>query len=322
MSIGLRYFVVAFGYIVLFVWSSFPAFAHSYSYIASGSTYLSAGPARVSIRSGSRDLPCFVYGGQYYVLGQRGLRYSILVQNQTNKRLEVVVSVDGRDVISGVRDSSFARRGYILNPYRYVDINGFRTSKSHVASFRFTSVGNAYSTRMGDSWFRVGRIHLAVFYERSPVAYIPRPVPVRPPYPYWRHRYDRGGSHQEQAPATGKSARSNKPASGADGRSYDSSEPKSRIYRWRRIPTPTNRPDLGTAYGQTVYAPAEYTTFERLTSYPSHQLTLQYNNCEGFHKSRICTRWCPCYRRWHHPRPLLQHHDPQSPRFTPPPPQW
>lgn len=322
MSIGLRNLVLVFGISLAF----FPSLAHSrsYSYIASTQTGFSVGSVRVSLRSGGHTLPCFVYGGNYYVLGQRGLRYSVWVQNQSQNRLEVVVSVDGRDVISGERDSSYQRRGYVLSPYRYVNITGFRTSKSHVASFRFTSVGQAYSTRMGDSWFRVGRIHVAVFHERNPIAYIPRPV--RPPHPHWRYRDYRGYGKDrmdESTPSTGQSSGARKSAPNSapkSGGAYDSSEPRSRVYRKYWIPRPTNRPDLGTAYGQSVYAPAQYTTFERLTTYPSHQLTLYYNNCEGFRRSGVCTRWCPCYRRWYR-GPMIQDHEPKTPRFSPPPPQ-
>ncbi len=311
MSIGLRIFLLALG---LTITATIPASSPSaHSYLAYGGSGITLGPVQISLRSGHRTLPSFRYRGSYYVLGQRGLRYSIYVKNRTRQRLETVVSVDGRDVITGEKSSGYHRRGYILNPYRYVNISGFRTSKSHVASFRFTSVGGSYAARMGDSWYRVGRIHVALFRERRHIAWIPR-RPMYLKYNRKSRRYSRSKESQMrslgQRPSTaGKAARKS-----SDG----VARPHHRHYRRHWIPRPTNQPNIGTAYGGRRYAPATYTSFVRLTSYPSYRLTLRYNNCAGFRRSRICTRWCPC-RRWY-PRPLRKHPRKPLQRYAPPPP--
>ena len=49
---------------------------------------------------GSR-LETFRHGGQTWVLGEQGDRYVIVVNNPTSRRVEAVVTVDGRDVITG-----------------------------------------------------------------------------------------------------------------------------------------------------------------------------------------------------------------------------
>lgn len=292
MSIGFRVLFVLVG------WFAPLSVCLAHSYLAHQHYGIRVGPVTVTVRSGSRQLPTFRHGGSYYVLGQRGQRYSIHVQNQSGLRLEAVVSVDGRDVISGERSRSFTRRGYVLNAYRYVNISGFRTSKSHVASFRFTSVGNSYARKMGSSWYSIGRIHVAIFREKQAIAYIPR----RRHHRHWRkRRLTRGPSNRGYA----KSPKSEIQDRSRTGRSY----------RRHWIPRPPrHRPNLGTAYGRQKFAPAQYTTFERLSSYPSFQLSLRYNNCAGFRRSRICTRWCPC-RRWYR-RPYYQEHQ----RYAPPPP--
>src|SRR5215470_16375914 len=50
---------------------------------------------------GGNSLPTFEQAGRTYVLGTLGQRYLLRVANQTGQRIEVVASVDGRDVIDG-----------------------------------------------------------------------------------------------------------------------------------------------------------------------------------------------------------------------------
>lgn len=286
--------------------------AHRLIYRPQSPIYI--GPVSIEIRSGSSALPTFVYGGSVYVVGRRGLRYSVYVKNRTSQRLEVLVSVDGRDVINGQAASGYTRRGYILNPYRYVDITGFRRSKSSVAAFRFTNKRNSYASKMGGSWARIGRIQVAVFRERRALVYVPRPRPLL--QPHWRRR-ESGGA------ADSLKRRSRTKRSGA-GQAAPSSPKRGKSLHWRRRRYRRHhRPSLGTAYGGTIYAPVSYTTFKRATSYPSHRLTIQYNNCGGFRSRGICSETCPCYR-WRfrhyrrHRRPPLK--TPQTPRYAPPPP--
>lgn len=268
---------------------------------SAGSIYL--GSVQVSLRAGGRTLPTFTRHGQTYVLGHRGLNYAIFVQNRTNQRLEVVVSVDGRDVISGVKTRDYQRRGYVLNPHRYVNITGFRTSQSSVAAFRFSSVPNSYAARMGDRWTRIGSIQIAVFHERRPIAYIPR----RPRHPYYKHSHNRG------ADLSTRSKRSTRSEASKHGGKAQPTRRHGRFHR--RIYRPA--PKLGTAYGRQVYAPAKYTTFVRASQWPTYRVLLTYNNCTGFHARRIYPRWCRRpIRIPRHKRPLIQ---PRK-RYAPPPP--
>ena len=61
-------------------------------------------PSLISI--GLRDqsgrfLPGLIVGDRWFVVGDEGRRYSIVVRNNSDYRLEVVLSVDGLDVIDG-----------------------------------------------------------------------------------------------------------------------------------------------------------------------------------------------------------------------------
>jgi hypothetical protein len=126
-----------------------------------------AGHLEMGIRDGSgRFLTGFVAGGDNYVTGIGGNRYSIVIRNHSPGRIEAVVSVDGLDVIDG-KAAAFTKRGYLIDAYGDLDIDGFRTSTSEVAAFRFGSVGESYAARKHCSTRNVGVIGLAVFHERG-----------------------------------------------------------------------------------------------------------------------------------------------------------
>jgi hypothetical protein len=116
---------------------------------------------------GGRVLPGRMADGCTYVAGRAGDRYAIVVRNHTGGRYEVVVTVDGLDVIDG-RPGSISRRGYLIQPHGSLVIDGFRRSDSTVAAFRFGRVSDSYAARTsGDR--NVGVIGFAFFSERGSV---------------------------------------------------------------------------------------------------------------------------------------------------------
>lgn len=129
-----------------------------------------SGSGLVSI--GLRDergsfLSGFVAGdGRNYVVGEAGRRYTIVVRNRTQNRLELVVSVDGLDVLDG-KAASFSKRGYLVDPQGEVEIDGFRQSMDTVAAFRFGSVRGSYASQKHGDTRNVGVIGVAVFHERG-----------------------------------------------------------------------------------------------------------------------------------------------------------
>lgn len=127
-----------------------------------------AAPA-VSVSLQSEDghaLTSVRHRGQTFVAGERGERYEIVVTNNTAGRVEVVVSVDGRDVVSGKPGDFTKQRGYVLEPFGMVVIDGFRTSLDQVAAFRFSGVEDSYTARLGTPQ-HAGVIGVAVFHERA-----------------------------------------------------------------------------------------------------------------------------------------------------------
>lgn len=105
-------------------------------------------------------------GGLVYVVGEPGDRYDILVRNETSRPLEVVVSVDGLDVMDG-RAASVAKRGYVIPGGGSVRVEGWRLSLRQVAAFRFARVPQSYVAQKHGSTRNVGVIGLAVFEAES-----------------------------------------------------------------------------------------------------------------------------------------------------------
>jgi hypothetical protein len=129
-----------------------------------------AGDGSISIAlvdEAGRTLPGYHAGGRALVVGNDGARYRIVVRNGTSARFEVVASVDGLDVIDG-SPADPNRRGYLVDPHGVLVIDGFRTSDSSVAAFRFGKVADSYAAQTsGDR--NVGVVGFAIFAERGAV---------------------------------------------------------------------------------------------------------------------------------------------------------
>ena len=106
-------------------------------------------------------LPASWVGGRLYVEGIPGQRYQLAIVNGGSDRYEVVVSVDGRDVVNG-QPASFEHRGYLVGPYETLTIEGWRQSLDAVAAFRFSSVGDSYAAQTGGG-ANIGVVGVAVF---------------------------------------------------------------------------------------------------------------------------------------------------------------
>ncbi len=113
---------------------------------------------------GGRFLPGLVVGERWFVVGEAGRRYTIAVRNKSELRLEVVLSVDGLDVMDG-RPASFRKRGYIVAPHGRVDVEGFRQNTEQLAAFRFGSVRDSYANQKYRETRNVGVVGIALFNE-------------------------------------------------------------------------------------------------------------------------------------------------------------
>jgi len=305
-------------------------------------------------RSGAYDVevlvdgvpaPTYGHDGETYVMGQLGARYTLRVHNRSGRRIEAVVSVDGRDVIDGKGAELRGKRGYLVPAYGQIDIDGWRISHSEAAAFRFSTVRDSYAARTGNAR-EVGVIGVAVFPERF-VPPPPRPRPlVRPySYPYPYRSYDeapqsrrddgdgrgRGGadapaeaeemsSAEPPAPAAAPSA----PRSSAGAAPLDGLGSSSRGYAEKKAARDYNRPGLGTDYGEAVSSPTYEVEFVRANPVrPSVVLGVRYNDREGLLAMGIDVDgrdWS-----WWREEDLRRTADPfpvDNRRFAAPPPGW
>lgn len=124
-----------------------------------------SGLLEVELRDGSgRLLPGVAVSGRWFVVGEKGSRYAIGVRNRSDVRIEVVLSVDGLDVLDG-RAASYRKRGYVIRPHGTLRVEGFRQSTEAVAAFRFSSVSESYANQKYGETRNVGVIGIAAFNE-------------------------------------------------------------------------------------------------------------------------------------------------------------
>jgi len=259
-----------------------------------------AGEARApAARSGSyqlevldeagRALPAFSHDARSYVLGALGQRYLLRLRNGGPRRVEAVVSVDGRDVIDG-GPAGWGKRGYLLDPGGEVVIDGFRLTEATVAAFRFSSVPRSYAALMGDAR-DVGVIGVAVFTERERPR-LPYPLrPLRSPAP--RAEATPGEARSDAVPSAPRAERGAAP-----------------------------RPGLGTEFGEEHESPVQRVSFDRASTRPDALLAVRYDDREGLLAAGVDVdgnRWAR-----HGEARLRETAEPfrRSGSFAEPPPGW
>ncbi len=243
-----------------------------------------------SARGGA--LPSVRHRGATFVAGEHGDRYEIRVDNNSAHRLEVVVSVDGLDAVSGRAGDFTSQRGYVLEPFGSVVIDGFRTSLERVAAFRFSSVGDSFAAKSGAA-HNAGVIGVAVFKERAaPIA---------------RHRHTpkvAGGS-------TAKKDRKSRPSAAP--------RPESSARDADRSWSAPSR-ELGTRFGESRRSAVREVGFTRANARrPDFRTSLHYDSERGLQARGIPLVVDPV---WHDTPPADAWPSARGDRFSQPPPGW
>jgi hypothetical protein len=267
-------------------------------------------------------LPTYPQRGEWFALGREGQRYNVRVVNHSGRRVEAVVTVDGRDVLSGQLGDFKQQRGYLVPAYGSVLIEGFRTSLSEVAAFRFTSPGDSYSARMG-SPENVGVIGAAFFAERPnpPPVYRPQ-IPARPSPGDERSQREGaagglgsgsgsgGGSRDRAAPSASKRAAS-PPAAESPRAAAPSSALRSESEHDADDEGSSN---IGTQYGEQQYSAVDEVPFQRARpKQPDAVLLVRYDDRDGLIARGVLPRPAP-------PRPYRGPSAFPVNQFAPPPP--
>lgn len=229
-----------------------------------------AGGYELQVLSGGVPVPTFFQSGGAYVMGQLGERYTLRVVNHTGRRIEAVVSVDGRDVVDGRGADYRSKRGYLVPAYGTVDIEGWRLSNAQVAAFRFSAVADSYAARTGSAR-EVGVIGAAIFPER----YVPRPRPLELPPPR-----DYGEPDAELYEGRGADKSSSDSASAGAPRA--NAAPSSPSRSLAEAESARRRPGLGTEFGEAVGSSVREVSFARANpTSPAVVLGARYNDRDG-----------------------------------------
>jgi len=167
-------------------------------------------------------------GKFFYMEAVKGQKYSIQVTNKSNKRIGVVIAVDGRNIIDGKKsDLKRNERMYIIGPYEANTFEGWRTGIDRTNRFTFTGQSDSYAEKVFADASAMGTIALAVYREKLPEA-----VP-----------YSGGAFRMKEAPA------GDAPCASSEGRSADRLEQK-------------KNEKAGTGFGESTYSPAYMVHFD------------------------------------------------------------
>jgi hypothetical protein len=204
-------------------------------------------------RDTGETLPVYRHRGEYWIAGNPGARYAVLVNNLRGERLLAVTSVDGINVISG-ESAAWNETGYVFQPGEGYAIDGWRKSNQEVADFNFTALPNSYAALTGRAG-NVGVIGVALFLEhRPPVA------PVRPEV-----AAPSSGAY-DQAATAGRAAESQAPAA---------VEPRLNALQDQAAAK------LGTGHGARETSYVSNTVFERLSDTPNEIIRIRYDRFDN-----------------------------------------
>jgi len=117
-------------------------------------------------RSEGRSLPVYWHEGRAWVVGKPGNEYQLNLRSRQGEEVLAVLSVDGVNVISG-ETATVQQSGYLLSPWRPLEVRGWRKDLSRTAAFYFTSLPDSYAARTGRP-DNVGAIGVALFRKKRP----------------------------------------------------------------------------------------------------------------------------------------------------------
>ena len=190
-------------------------------------------------RSEGRTLKVHWHDGRAWVVGKPGNEYQIMVRNRRGEDLLAVMSVDGVNVVSG-ETAHPQQSGYVLSPWRGLDVKGWRKSLERTAAFYFTPLPDSYAARTGRP-DNVGVIGVALFQRKR----LTPPAAIAP--------------IARSAPSTADAA-----ASGAHAEA--------------QAPTAEREAKLGTGHGRSEASQARTVEFERASSTAAETIAIHYDS--------------------------------------------
>jgi len=200
----------------------------------------------VSVIVDGRDLPIYTKDARFFVAGEAGKPYRIFVRNLHHARIEILESVDGRNVLKD-EAADYANGGMVIRAHSEWDNHGWRINDSETRDFVFGSPSESIAVASGGDPSNIGVIGVAVFKEKS----------YRPTWSNWTY----------PDPVFRK---------GLNEQSFRS------LYSANNTPTQDSAEldfaDLGTGMGAAREDRIGHTTFERESRSPEYTLEIQYRS--------------------------------------------
>jgi hypothetical protein len=176
-----------------------------------------------------------------YAEAIKGDHYRIEVNNRLNRRVGVVIAVDGRNIISGTKSwLKNNERMYILEPYGSGEFAGWRTAQDRINRFYFTDVPDSYAAAFGDE-SALGVIAVALYPE---VQRYEQPIPLSQSTPR---------PHSPEGKAAGSSDRAVAPAV---------RENSGKLMKEKDARSEQALQSAGTGFGRGEYSPSQIVAFE------------------------------------------------------------
>ena len=108
-----------------------------------------------------------VWDRQYFA-AEHGENYALRIRNRSDRRIGVLISVDGLNVVNGQRSSLSGHEPmYVLDAHETATIRGWRTSLDDIREFVFVDERRSYANRTGQANGDMGWIRVLAFEERS-----------------------------------------------------------------------------------------------------------------------------------------------------------
>lgn len=107
---------------------------------------------------------------RHYFEAFAGRNYSVVLRNNSARRIGVLLTVDGLNVVNGeITRLASSEPMYVLDPWESATIRGWRTSMSEVRRFVFVDEKRSYAERTGQANSDMGWIRVLAFREKNSV---------------------------------------------------------------------------------------------------------------------------------------------------------
>lgn len=126
----------------------------------------------VQIRVDGEAAPLYFAPGRFdrhYLQAFAGRSYSLVLKNNTGRRIAVLLAVDGLNVVNGEMSNLRSTEPmYVLDPWAQATIRGWRSSLDEVRKFVFVDERRSYAQRTGQANSDMGWIRVLAFREQLP----------------------------------------------------------------------------------------------------------------------------------------------------------